>query len=87
MTPDEVRAKIRQRAGVRRRHIPVRVVIHARELPPTLRRLGRRTEQREVVVSASWLQKKAPELWAAVVAARILDTPERLMLTPLKEDR
>lgn len=87
MTADEVCDQIRRRAGIKRRSIPVRIVTHPRELPPTLRRLGRRTEQREVVVSANWLQKKAPKLWAAVVAGRILNTPDRLPITPLKEGK
>lgn len=92
MTPDELRHQLRRRAGLKgkRHQIPVRIVETPRSgnlIPPTLRKLGRRTEQREVVVSAAWLQKKAPDLWAAFVASRILEASDRIVISPLnKED-
>jgi len=89
MTPQEMRHEIRRRAGVKSkiRMLPVRIVVTASGtmVPPTLRPKNRKTHQREVVVSASWLQKKAPKLWAAFVAARLLDTPDRMVITSLKE--
>ena len=91
MTPDELRHEIRRRAGVksRKRAIPVRVVQprSGRIVPPTLRPLNRRTHEREIVVSDTWLRLKAPKLWAALCAARILDTPDRVIITALKEEK
>ncbi len=88
MTPDELRDAIRRRAGVRRRAIPVRICTLERLLPPTLRPIGHHnSQQREVVVSATWLRCKEPELWAAYVAARLLDLPSRLTITTFKEER
>ena len=89
MTIEELCGEIRRRAGVRRAQIPVRIVAHPRSLPPTLQHMKRtpRTLRREVVVSVHWLQRKAPHLWAAFCAHRMLDIPGRLTITPLKEAR
>jgi|GEM_PF-5878091 len=93
MTPAELKYELRKRAGVRgkskRNMIPVRVVVplSGNVVPPTLRPVNRRTHKREVVVSDTWLRLKAPKLWAAFVAGRILDLPDRLVMTSLKEEQ
>ncbi len=89
MTMDEVRQKIRRRAGVRHPRIPVRVVILEKRdlLPPSIRRKRRTAHEREVVVSAQWLMQKAPELWAAICAATLMKDPDALKVVPYKEDK
>ncbi|SRR6266576_1337117 len=88
MTPDEMRHEIRRRAGFRgkRRTTAVHIVVttSGRMLPPTMRTKKRNNHggtEKEVVVSATWLQQKAPQLWAAFVAARLLNLPDRSVLT------
>lgn len=90
MTPDDLRDAIRRRAGIRQRQVPVRILDCERLQPPTLRRRKvkgkRNTEQREVVVSASWLYRKAPKLWAAYCAGYLLGLQDRLTIS-YREDR
>jgi len=87
LTPEEIRRQLRCAAGVHNVKVPVRIVDHARALPPTLRRMrerGKSSHRREVVVSVKWLVVKRPRIWAALMAARLLG--QEVEITALKED-
>lgn len=80
---------IASRAGCRAGDVPV-YFAHYDDYPPTLQRVGargkilkqRRGERargnRRVVVGKGWLQKNAPEIWAMLIAARILHGPDAI---------
>ena len=80
-----VRSKLRARAGVKNKMIPVRIVDHHGLLPPSLRKLKRTSERREVVVSVQWLMTKEPKLWTMVAAAHLHRGADRIPITPLKQ--
>jgi hypothetical protein len=90
MSPQEVAAQVRRRAGIRNDRVPVFYIDHQRSIPPSLRRTkkGRKRDRRIVVVSAAWLRTKQPAWWSALMGARLLQNPDdenKITFTSLRE--